>query len=220
MTRLIPKKYFDAIMVLGAILFQLLWYIAHPSQEPIVRISHAFGVLAFLYLSLVLLIGPAGKLWPWATRLVYNRRHFGVFTFFLALCHGLLQDYLTFNFNVLALVGQWSDYRHAASFPFATLGLFALIVLMAMAATSWDWAVKLLHFTRWKLLHMCVYLAYTALIFHIWLGALAYTDWPVLKYLFDLLVGLVVLTHLGAALKVRSQQRKIRENTWNSTTKP
>src|SRR5215470_9032394 len=50
----------------------------------------AFGTCAFLMLSVILCIGPLARLDRRFLPLLYNRRHFGVLTFFIAVTHALL----------------------------------------------------------------------------------------------------------------------------------
>ena len=47
----------------------------------------AFGTCAFLMLTIILSIGPLARLDRRFLPLLYNRRHFGVLTFLVALLH-------------------------------------------------------------------------------------------------------------------------------------
>ena len=47
----------------------------------------AFGTCAFVMLTIILMIGPLARLDPRFLPLLYNRRHFGVLTFLVALVH-------------------------------------------------------------------------------------------------------------------------------------
>ena len=50
----------------------------------------AFGTCAFLMLTVILCIGPLARLNRRFLPLLYNRRHFGVLTFLVALTHAWL----------------------------------------------------------------------------------------------------------------------------------
>ena len=60
-----------------------------PADQPAwigLRIK-AFGTCAFVMLTIILMIGPLARLDPRFLPLLYNRRHFGVLTFLVALVH-------------------------------------------------------------------------------------------------------------------------------------
>ena len=59
---------------------------ARPADGAIVR-ARAFGSCAFFMLTAILCIGPLARLDRRFLPLLYNRRHFGVLTFFVALTH-------------------------------------------------------------------------------------------------------------------------------------
>jgi nitrite reductase/ring-hydroxylating ferredoxin subunit len=65
-----------------------------------------------------------------------------------------------------------TNYGLWYSFPFETLGLLALVILVFMAATSHDFWLANLTAPVWKALHMGVYLAWAMIIGHVLLGAL------------------------------------------------
>ena len=52
----------------------------------------AFGTCAFFMLTVILSIGPLARLDPWFRKLLFNRRHFGVLTFIIALAARLVHD--------------------------------------------------------------------------------------------------------------------------------
>src|SRR5215475_12846177 len=88
------KLVYDAILLAGVTLFiggflALGFWIERPGNAPerIGLLIRAFGSCAFLMLSLVLAIGPLARLDRRFLPLLYNRRHFGVLTFFVASLH-------------------------------------------------------------------------------------------------------------------------------------
>ena len=57
---------------------------------PEVLAIRALGACAIVLLHVILCIGPLARLNPRFLLILYNRRHLGVMTFFVALAHGLL----------------------------------------------------------------------------------------------------------------------------------
>ncbi len=88
------KLIYDGIVVAGVVLFIGIFVtVSHRIEPPAdipaeidVRIR-AFGVCAFLMLTIILAIGPLARLNPWFRKLLFNRRHFGVLTFVVAAMH-------------------------------------------------------------------------------------------------------------------------------------
>src|SRR5262249_9084681 len=84
--------------VVGAVLFYLaifflvgrLVWTGRNAISPPILLMRAFGTCAFLMLNLILCIGPLCRLSRRFLPLLYNRRHLGVATFLVALCHAVL----------------------------------------------------------------------------------------------------------------------------------
>src|SRR5271157_961709 len=143
----------------------------NPSATAETLLIRAFGTSAFLLLNVVLCIGPLARLDPRFLPLLYNRRHLGVSTFLLGLCHGAFS---LFQFHALGdadpLVSLFTanrNFTRLADFPFQPLGFVPLIILFLMAATSHDFWLRNLPPPIWKALHMLVYLAYALLVAHV-----------------------------------------------------
>jgi len=164
----------------------------------------AFGTCAFLMLSAVLAIGPLARLDARFLPLLYNRRHLGVATFFIALLHaGFMVEWYLLESEITNLAGEltsWADYLNfPAGFPFKTLGLIALLTMLAMAATSHDYWLAFFTPPVWKAIHMAVYVGYGAAALHIALGAMQNNRHPAIPILLFALFGAVSLLHLKAA---------------------
>jgi nitrite reductase/ring-hydroxylating ferredoxin subunit len=84
-------------------------------------------------------------------------------------------------------------------FPFETLGFTALMILMAMAATSHDLWLSFLGPRAWKALHRLVYLAYFLLVGHVALGILQLEHSPWLAIPMFLGSASLCLLHILAA---------------------
>ena len=163
----------------------------------------AFGSCAFLMLTLILSIGPLARLDRRFLPLLYNRRHLGVLTFLVALCHAVLVLDWYHGHGVidplLSLLTGNSHYGRFPGFPFETLGLLALAILYVMAATSHDFWLGYLSPPIWKVIHMAVYLAYGLLVMHVALGALQEDRDLLLPILLGASVLVVTTLHILAS---------------------
>lgn len=144
----------------------------------------AFGSCAFLSLTILLCIGPLARLDRRFLPLLYNRRHLGVITCAIALTHAMAALDWYFAHGVentyVMLLGANTSYTRISGFPFEIFGVFAILVLILLAATSHDFWLAFLKPPVWKALHMAIYLAYAAVVLHIALGALQVSASPLL----------------------------------------
>ena len=129
-----------------------------------IRIEQAFGFISFLLLYLAVLASPFTKVFP---RLEINahylhaRRAIGVLSFYYAFLHA----YMTFftQLNGFSGLGYFNS-RYNLSL---LLGFVALCILAVLTMTSLEWAVKVMHFKNWKLLHRLVYIAGITILVHV-----------------------------------------------------
>ncbi len=212
------KVVYDAILLAGVILYiggylTLASWLAPPKDYPAaidIRIR-AFGTCAFLMLTIILATGPLARLSPRFLPLLYNRRHFGVLTFFVALVHACLmvqwfavQGSLPNLFNEML---STSGYGKFIGFPFKMLGLAALLVLFLMAATSHDFWLAFLTPPVWKGLHMALYVAYGLVVMHVALGIMQDDRNPLIPAMLIAGFGSVTALHLLAAWRERKADR-------------
>ncbi len=141
----------------------LLWLVlASPCVVMIVRyisgdlyygeFIHATGDFSARLLIVTLAATPLRLLFPryrWPIWLLQNRRYFGVAAFFYAVPH--LIAYLWKLASVARVIEQGAEAG-------MWTGWIALIILLALAITSNNYAVRKLG-RRWKFLHRLVYLA-------------------------------------------------------------
>jgi nitrite reductase/ring-hydroxylating ferredoxin subunit/DMSO/TMAO reductase YedYZ heme-binding membrane subunit len=176
------KLIYDAILLCGVVAYILLYLKLAPLLSPSVRAidtpilrMRAFGSLAFLLLTVVLAIGPLARLDPRFLPLLYNRRHFGVMTAAVAFTHAMfvLDWYFAFSATpkLTALFTSNTSFGSIAGFPFELFGIFALVILIVLAATSHDFWLSFLSPPVWKAMHMSIYAAYAAVVLHVGLGA-------------------------------------------------
>jgi len=183
-----PNKWvYDAVLLVAVVAYLLIYIrlgtpaaeVSRPVDWAIVRMR-AFGSCAFLMLTLILCIGPLARLDSRFLPLLYNRRHFGVITAIVALTHAshVINWYFVFSPTPAyeALLSANTSYGQLLGFPFEAFGIFALIVLGILAATSHDFWLSFLSAPVWKALHLLIYPAYAAVVAHVGLGALQETD--------------------------------------------
>ncbi|WP_159953000.1 Rieske 2Fe-2S domain-containing protein [Rhizobium sp. 18065] len=176
------KLIYDAVLLCGVVAYILLYLKLAPLLSPTVRAvdtpilrMRAFGSLAFLLLTVVLAIGPLARLDPRFLPLLYNRRHFGVMTAAVASTHAMfvLDWYFAFSATpkLTALFTSNTSFGSISGFPFELFGIFALLILLVLAATSHDFWLSFLSPPVWKAMHMSIYAAYAAVVLHVGLGA-------------------------------------------------
>ncbi|MEM9375231.1 MAG: Rieske 2Fe-2S domain-containing protein [Pseudomonadota bacterium] len=184
------KKRFDLWLLAGIALYLTVFItiggLAQPPGEsihPVQAIIRATGTLAFLLLTFVLCIGPLARLSHRFKPFLYNRRHIGVITFLIALVHSGLVIMWYHGFSdlnpLVSIFVSNPRYDSLSGFPFEVLGFVALLIMFLMAATSHDFWNANLGPGVWKTLHMGVYVAYTALVSHVALGAIQFNKSPV-----------------------------------------
>ncbi len=185
---------------------------------PQIHNARAFGSCAFLMLTLILCIGPAARLNQKFLPLLYNRRHFGVLTLFVALTHvGYILDwYYAFSPTpkLEGVLTANTSFGRVLGFPFEVFGIFGLVVLLLLAVTSHDFWLKFLTPRLWKRLHMLLYPAYAALVAHVALGALQdqTSPWRAIFILFS--AGGVTALHAAAFLKEARSETTVSLNDW------
>lgn len=203
------KVIYDAVL-LGAVtsyiaIFAYVSFHLYPNQNYLAIIDtyiRAFGSCAFLMLSLILAIGPLTRLFPALQPLLYNRRHFGVLTFFIALIHvGLMIEWFSAQNALPSLLNEFSrvdNYFKFIGFPFKALGIGALVIMLVMAATSHDFWLEFLGPRAWKAIHMSVYAAYGLAIMHVALGIMQYDRNPLIPLMLMASAAIVGALHLAA----------------------
>ncbi len=150
--------------------------------NPIERLLHVSGEIAIWTLGAVLSLTPLRVLFPRSgivNALNRHRRYIGVSACIYGLihfsCHALYQ-------------GDWDDLLQSFTKPFIWFGLTGLSILVVLASTSNNWAVRKLGGRRWKLLHRLAYLAAIVLIYHQSIAGKGH--WYVARWLLLLLVTL------------------------------
>ena len=128
--------------------------------DPVAAIEHFLGLWALRFLVLSLAVTPLRQLTGW-TVLLRFRRMLGLYAFFYATLH--FTAYL-----VLDLRGYWADvFAEIAKRPYITVGFLAWLLLVPLAATSTQAAMRRLGRT-WGRLHRLVYAVAVLAVLHFW----------------------------------------------------
>lgn len=171
--------------------------------NPLNRLLHFTGSWALTFLAVTLAVTPLRRLsmklsqtvharygkrisdWNWLIRL---RRQFGLFTFFYASLH--LTVYVTFD-AALDLEAVRDDLGQR---PFIVIGLAAFVLLLPLAATSNQAAMRSLG-GHWRRLHTLTYLIALLALWHHW-AHVKVGDWSPMPC--SLVLGLLLAFRLVA----------------------
>ncbi|MCU0965051.1 MAG: sulfoxide reductase heme-binding subunit YedZ [Burkholderiaceae bacterium] len=118
--------------------------------NPAEALMRGSGDWVLRFLCLTLAVTPLRQ-WTGWNALARLRRMLGLFAFFYAVLHFLCYAWLDMGFNLADIA------RDIPKRPFVLAGTLALLLMLPLAATSFNRAVKALGAARWKLLHRLVY---------------------------------------------------------------
>jgi sulfoxide reductase heme-binding subunit YedZ len=182
-------------------LAKLAWDAAHGGlgANPIEAVLNRFGFWTLFLLVASLAPTPLRILTGWGGAIRY-RRMVGLFAFFYACLH--LATY--------AGVDQFFDWEaiveDVVKRPFITVGFAAFLLLVPLALTSTNGAVRRLGFVRWKRLHRLVYVAAALGVVHFVWRVKADLREPLL---FAAAVALLLAVRVVAALGARRLRRAV-----------
>ena len=163
--------------------------------NPIETVIRDLGDWALRFLLITLAVTPLRKLtgMHWLVRL---RRMLGLFAFFYALLH----------FNIYLGLDQSYDWAEIAKDiikrPFITIGMLTFVLMIPLALTSNNAAIKALGGKAWQRLHQLIYpLAICAVLHYWWLVKLDTTQPGIYAGLLSVLL----------MVRVRDYWRKLRQ---------
>ena len=126
--------------------------------DPVKFLEHKYGELALIFLILTLSITPLFKILK--VNLLKYRRCFGLVTFYYVISHILIYLIFDMGLSVDLLVSDLKKRYYIIA------GFFSFILLVPLAVTSSDKAVKRLSPKTWKRLHKLVFIALSLSIIH------------------------------------------------------
>jgi len=133
--------------------------------NPAEALIRSTGDWTLRFLCLTLAVTPLRQ-WTGQPALARFRRMLGLFTFFYVVLHFLSYAWLDMGFDPQAIA------RDIPKRPFALVGFTALLLMLPLAATSFNRAIKALGAKRWQALHRAVYaIAGLGLLHFFWMRA-------------------------------------------------
>jgi sulfoxide reductase heme-binding subunit YedZ len=133
--------------------------------NPAEALIRSTGDWTLRFLCLTLAVTPLRQWTGWQA-LARLRRMLGLFTFFYGVLHFLCFAWLDMGLDLQAIV------RDIPRRPFILVGTAALLLMLPLAATSFNAAIRRLGAKRWQLLHRAVYaVAGLALLHFFWMRA-------------------------------------------------
>jgi sulfoxide reductase heme-binding subunit YedZ len=139
------------VMALGPLAWLLFGALTDGlGANPAEALMRGSGDWVLRFLCLTLAVTPLRRWTGWSA-LARLRRMLGLFTFFYAVLHFLCYAWLDMGFNLADIA------RDIPKRPFVLVGTLALLLMLPLAATSFNRAIKALGAARWKLLHRLVY---------------------------------------------------------------
>ena len=130
--------------------------------DPIAQALNQLGLIALVFLMAALTCTPLKAMfgWTWPMRI---RRMLGLLAFFYALLHVITYTVLDQGLDWHAIVDDIVKRK------FIFFGFSTFVLLIPLAATSTNAALRRLGYVRWKQLHRLAYLAPALAVFHfIW----------------------------------------------------
>ena len=130
---------------------------ANPAQA----LTRATGDWTLRGLCVVLAVTPLRQMLGWP-ELARFRRLLGLLTFLYALLHLLCYAWFDMGLDLADIL------RDIPKRPFVLVGSLAFALLLLMALTSWNAAIRWLGARRWQALHRSVYAVAVLAILHFW----------------------------------------------------
>jgi sulfoxide reductase heme-binding subunit YedZ len=118
--------------------------------NPAEALIRSLGDWTLRFLCITLAITPVRTLTGWHA-LARWRRMLGLFSFFYASLHFLAFAWLDMGLDIRAILADIPKR------PFILVGTLALLLMLPLAATSFNRAIKTLGAARWQALHRLIY---------------------------------------------------------------
>ena len=162
--------------------------------NPIETVTRSLGEWTLRFLLITLTVTPLRKYtgWHWLIRL---RRMLGLFTFAYGVSHLLTYVWLDQFFDWEAIA------RDIIKRPFITVGFAALMLMLPLAVTSSNYAIRKLGGRRWQSLHRAIYPIAILGCVHFWWLVKKDVTWP-------LVYTVITVALLGIRAWWREQERR------------
>ena len=157
-------KYLKSVLFLISLIpfGRLAWLGFHDDlgANSIEFVTRSTGTWALVFLCITLAMTPL-RLLTGQSFWIRLRRMFGLFCFFYACLHFSIWIWLDQNFDLQAMLSD------VIKRPFITIGFATFVLMIPLALTSNDFAVRALG-RRWSLLHKLIYIIACTAILHYW----------------------------------------------------
>jgi len=130
--------------------------------DPTAHIALTTGYTTLMLLTITLAITPVRKFVPQLNWAIRFRRLLGLFAFFYGTVHMLTWVALYNYFSLHAMAHDIAKRR------FITMGVAAYLLLLPLATTSTNWAIRKMGGKQWNRLHKLVYVAAICGVIHYW----------------------------------------------------
>jgi ferredoxin-NADP reductase/DMSO/TMAO reductase YedYZ heme-binding membrane subunit len=178
------------VIVSGLVPALLLLWDAKQGQLGVNDVNFAIrstGMLGLVFMTLSLVVTPLRRLTGWAP-LISVRRNLGVYGFLYIAAHFTI-------FFVFDRDGSVSStFEEITQRVYLWFGFASLVIMIPLAATSFDTMVTRLGPKRWKLLHRLAYVAVLCGVIHFYLLVKADTTRP---FAFSVVFGSLMLYRVG-----------------------
>ena len=165
--------------------------------NPVEFFIRTTGTLTLIFLTLSLAVTPLRKLTGW-NFLSHFRRMLGLFAFAYVFLH------LTAWVALDRVMSLRSVVEETVKRPFITLGMAAFFMMVPLAITSTNAAVKRMGAARWKRLHRLAYVAGVLGVIHYYMLVKADVRWPVG---FGVVIAALLLYRVVDVLRPRARAR-------------
>jgi sulfoxide reductase heme-binding subunit YedZ len=182
------------VLALGPLAWLMTGAVANTlGANPAEALIRSTGDWTLRFLCMTLAVTPLRQATGWHA-LARFRRMLGLFTFFYGVLHFLCFAWLDMGFDLAAIVNDIPKR------PFILVGTAALLLMLPLAATSFNRAIKALGARRWQALHRIVYaVALLALLHFFWMraGKNDFAEWSVYATVLAVLLGWRLLRRWG-----------------------
>ncbi len=182
--------------------FAWLFYGAWANQlgpNPAEALIRSTGDWVLRFLCITLAVTPLRQ-WTATPALARFRRMLGLFAFFYLVLHFLSYAWLDMGLDIQAIT------KDIPKRPFALVGFLAFLLMLPLAATSFNRAIKALGAARWKALHKLVYvIVLLGLLHFFWMRAAKNNFAEVAVY--AAVIALLLGWRIWQAVKARSATR-------------
>ena len=164
--------------------------------NPAEALIRSTGDWTLRFLCLTLAVTPLRQISGW-NALARLRRMIGLFTFFYGCLHFLCFAWLDMGFDLDAIL------KDIAKRPFILVGTAALLLMLPLALTSFNRAIKALGAARWQALHKAVYaVALLGVLHFFWMRSAKHNYAEVAVY--AAIIGTLLAWRLWRRLRTRS----------------